>query len=401
MVVRRQPLLVLLLCLATLTVSVAGKKCRDRKTAKGCVKKREKNFCQEESSCPKPKKGGKKCKKTRKACRQTCGLCTPGVDPLTNQPINENYVAPVNTALTSMMTACSCTPTTAGSSGPQQTGDDPNSGTAPVYATVGGWDMTSGMAPPYFCVKTEYKGVDSEIAINICSAGTGALNAASCPSGMQACGRTGYPSPPPSFFKPPPPPPSPPSLPPPSSPSPPPPSPSPPPSCLDTPIADRAALIVQLGKWCAATGGVPITGKKDPLTRCAPSTWNVQSVTDMTNVIGASNCDVAEWGQLTNGVSHDDINAWDVSGVTNMEVRPPPAPRGKGRWVCLGASRSTLASLPAAGTVQRRGRIQPASQRMERCQGHKHDPNVRRRGQIQPAAQLVERRQGHQNERNV
>merc|ERR1712194_107524 len=64
--------------------------------------------------------------------------------------------------------------------------------------------------------------------------------------------------------------------------------------------------------------------KKDPLTRCAPSTWNVQSVTDMSTVLFESNCDGAnqpaiEWGKLTNGVSHDDINAWDVSGVTNME----------------------------------------------------------------------------------
>ena len=81
--------LLLLLCLATLTVSVDSKKCRDKKTAKGCVKKRAKNFCQEESSCPKLKKGGKKCKKTRKSCRLTCGLCTPGVDSLTNQPIGE------------------------------------------------------------------------------------------------------------------------------------------------------------------------------------------------------------------------------------------------------------------------------------------------------------------------
>ena len=215
MVVRRRPLL-LLLCLATLTVSVAGKKCRDKKTAKGCVKKRAKNFCQEESSCPKLKKGGKKCKKTRKSCRLTCGLCTPGVDPLTNQPINPNYVAPVNTALTSMMTACSCTPAATASKGPQQTGDDPNSATAPVYATVGGWDMTTGMAPPYFCVKTEYKGVDSEIAVNVCNAGVGAQNAASCPGGMQACGPTGFPRPPPSAspMKPPPPP-SPPATPPP------------------------------------------------------------------------------------------------------------------------------------------------------------------------------------------
>merc|ERR1712194_281301 len=63
--------------------------------------------------------------------------------------------------------------------------------------------------------------------------------------------------------------------------------------------------------------------KKDPLTRCAPSTWNVQSVTDMSTVLFESNCDGAnqpaiEWGKLTNGVSHDDINAWDVAKVTNM-----------------------------------------------------------------------------------
>merc|ERR1711865_1236067 len=48
------------------------------------------------------------------------------------------------------------------------------------------------------------------------------------------------------------------------------------------------------------------------------------SVTDMSLVLFKSNCDGAnqpaiEWGKLTNGVSHDDINAWDVSGVTNME----------------------------------------------------------------------------------
>ena len=49
--------LLLLLCLATLTVSVDSKKCRDKKTAKGCVKKRAKNFCQEESSCPKAEEG--------------------------------------------------------------------------------------------------------------------------------------------------------------------------------------------------------------------------------------------------------------------------------------------------------------------------------------------------------
>merc|ERR1711865_897688 len=30
-------------------------------------------------------------------------------------------------------------------------------------------------------------------------------------------------------------------------------------------------------------------------------------------------CKVAEWGKLTNGVSYDDMNSWDVSGVTNMQ----------------------------------------------------------------------------------
>ena len=343
MVVRRRPLL-LLLCLAALTVSVAGKKCRDKKTAKGCVKKRAKNFCQEESSCPKLKKGGKKCKKTRKSCRLTCGLCTPGVDPLTNQPINPNYVAPVNTALTSMMTACSCTPAATASKGPQQTGDDPNSATAPVYATVGGWDMTTGMAPPYFCVKTEYKGVDSEIAVNVCNAGVGAQNAASCPGGMQACGPTGYPRPPPSAspMKPPPPP-STPAKPPPISPPSSPPPPTAPPACNTYLINDKVKLQTAMNIWCdnfntgtpsvqtASTDG-DAGNAKSPTKKCAPSTWNVKLVGAMDNVIGISTCVVADWGLLTAGVSYDDMNSWDVSGATDMNVRPPPAPRGKGRW---------------------------------------------------------------------
>ena len=61
MVVRRRPPLLLLLCLAALAVSVAAdKKCRDRKTAKGCEKKKAKGFCAEEAVCPKKKKEGKK-----------------------------------------------------------------------------------------------------------------------------------------------------------------------------------------------------------------------------------------------------------------------------------------------------------------------------------------------------
>ena len=81
--------LLLLLCLATLAVSEAGKKCRDKKAAKGCVKKREKNFCLEASSCPKLKSGGRKCKKTRKSCILTCGLCTP--DPINGEEACEGH----------------------------------------------------------------------------------------------------------------------------------------------------------------------------------------------------------------------------------------------------------------------------------------------------------------------
>ena len=83
--------------------------------------------------------------------------------------------------------------------------------------------------------------------------------------------------------------------------------------------------------WCAASGGG--TFKKDPLTRCAPSTWNVKIEGDMNDLITGSACTNDEWGLLANGVSYDDMNTWDVSKATNMNVRPPPAPRGKrGRW---------------------------------------------------------------------
>ena len=284
----RQPML-LLLCVAALTGSVAGKKCRDKKSVKNCGKKRTKNFCNVEAACPKPKNSGKKCKKTRKACRMTCGLCVPGVDPTTNQPINDNYEPPVNTGLASMLTTCSCTPVAAG-----------------------GWDVTTGVAPAYFCVKTEYK---EEVAVNICNGPQqgSALNvAASCPGGMRACGPAGYPPPPPSPSpRSPPPPPSPPAQPPPSLP------PSVPPSmpCV-APIEDRAGLVDRLTTWCG--------GNKDPSGTCAPSTWDTSLVTDMSGILGASGC-TAGWGES----EFEDMNAWDISKVTTMEVRHAP-PLGRG-----------------------------------------------------------------------
>merc|ERR1712166_505944 len=57
---------------------------------------------------------------------------------------------------------------------------------------------------------------------------------------------------------------------------------------------------------------------KSPTKKCAPSTWNVKLVGAMDNVIGISTCVVADWGKLTAGVSYDDMNSWDVSGVTDM-----------------------------------------------------------------------------------
>lgn len=300
MVARRRPPLLLLLCLAALAVSVAGKKCRDRKTAKGCVKKRDKGFCQEEATCPKPKKDGKKCKQTRKKCSLTCGLCTPGIDPVTNQPINPNY-DPQSTVLTDMLTACGCT------------------------AEVDGVDMRPTSAAPYFCVKTELKGPneDALTPVTICRGGHGAPNAPTCPGGEQVCGRSGYPSPPPSPSPSPPPTPTPP----PSAPvvSPP----STPPTCTTSvsPITTRAALIAAMDLWCSAvdttTLGDGVGGNaKDAAAKCAPSTWHVKMAAGVTlglvgtdSLFAGSACDVATWGS----VAGDDMNGWDVSEVTDMD----------------------------------------------------------------------------------
>ena len=93
-----------------------------------------------------------------------------------------------------------------------------------------------------------------------------------------------------------------------------------------------------MNKWCAADADPANTLKKDPLTRCAPSTWNVKIEGDMSDLltslaVASNTCPAAEWGLLANGVSYDDMNTWDVSKATDMNVRPPPAPRGKrGRW---------------------------------------------------------------------
>lgn len=306
---RRLPPLLLLLCLAALAVSVADKKCRDRKTAKGCGKKRDKGFCQEEATCPKKKKDGKKCKQTRKKCRLTCGLCTPGIDPVTNQPVNPNYDPASNTMLTDMLTACSCT------------------------AEVDGVDMRPTCAAPYFCVKTEYKGAKGDTPVNICRGGHGALNAPTCPGGEQACGRSGYPSPPPSQSPSPPPTPTPPPSPPYVSP------PSTPPTCTtsDTLIQSKTDLIAAMKLWCSAvdttTLGDGVGGNaKDATAKCAPSTWHVKLSAnenlddlisdassppnpDPNNEPANKRCVVAEWGN----VPGDDMNGWDVSEVTSMK----------------------------------------------------------------------------------
>jgi len=320
MVVRRRPPLLLLLCLAALAVSVAAdKKCRDRKTAKGCEKKKAKGFCAEEAVCPKKKKDGKKCKQTRKKCRLTCGLCTPGVDPVTNQPVNENYDPASNTLLTDMLTACGCA------------------------TEVDGRDMRPTAAAPYFCVKTEYKGANGDTPVKICRGGYGALNAAACDGGSVVCGRSGYPSPPPSQSPSPPPTPTPPPSPPYVSP------PSTPPACggADKLIQDRAGLVAAMNLWCSnvdttTLGDGVANNKKDATAKCAPSTWNVKFSTGVTlgpNPTGATSvfaeanlCTVGAWGTTP---GDDDMNGWDVSEVTSMKVRPPaPAASGLVQVVC-------------------------------------------------------------------
>ena len=320
MVVRRRPPLLLLLCLAALAVSVAAdKKCRDRKTAKGCEKKKAKGFCAEEAVCPKKKKDGKKCKQTRKKCRLTCSLCTPGIDPVTNQPVNENYDPASNTLLTDMLTACGCA------------------------TEVDGRDMRPTAAAPYFCVKTEYKGANGDTPVKICRGGYGALNAAACDGGSVVCGRSGYPSPPPSQSPSPPPTPTPPPSPPYVSP------PSTPPACggADKLIQDRAGLVAAMNLWCSnvdttTLGDGVANNKKDATAKCAPSTWNVKFSTGVTlgpNPTGATSvfaeanlCTVGAWGTTP---GDDDMNGWDVSEVTSMKVRPPaPAASGLVQVVC-------------------------------------------------------------------
>jgi len=296
MVVRRRPPLLLLLCLAALAVSVAAdKKCRDRKTAKGCEKKKAKGFCAEEAVCPKKKKDGKKCKQTRKKCRLTCSLCTPGIDPVTNQPVNENYDPASNTLLTDMLTACGCA------------------------AEVDGRDMRPTAAAPYFCVKTEYKGANGDTPVKICTGGYGALNAATCDGGAVACGRSGYPSPPPSQSPSPPPTPTPPPSPPYVSP------PSTPPTCTtsDTLIQDRTGLIAAMDLWCSndhtTTATDNVAGnKKNGGAKCAPSTWHVKMSAgqNLNGLLAASACVAGEWGDNAG----DDMNGWDVSEVTDMST---------------------------------------------------------------------------------
>jgi len=59
---------------------------------------------------------------------------------------------------------------------------------------------------------------------------------------------------------------------------------------------------------------------KSPTKKCAPSTWNVKLVGDMSSLLGGTACVDADWGKLNAaGVSYDDMNSWDVSGATDMK----------------------------------------------------------------------------------
>merc|ERR1719460_2343993 len=159
-----------------------------------------------------------------------------------------------------MLTACGCT------------------------AEVDGVDMRPTSAAPYFCVKTEYKGANGDAPVKICRGGHGALNAPTCPGGEPACGRSGYPSPPPS----------PPYVSPPST----------PPTCTtsDAPYQTTSDVKDALDTWC--------TGGKDATAKCAPSTWHVSMAAgqEINGVIAASACTMATYGDDPG----DDMNGWDV-----------------------------------------------------------------------------------------
>jgi len=89
-------------------------------------------------------------------------------------------------------------------------------------------------------------------------------------------------------------------------------------------------LVTALNTWCTAAG---TTAAKDNLKLCAPSTWNVKVVGDISKLFDqaanpggsvGTTCDLEKWGELdlvnAAGVSYDDMNSWDVSGVTNMKA---------------------------------------------------------------------------------
>ena len=96
------------------------------------------------------------------------------------------------------------------------------------------------------------------------------------------------------------------------SPSPPPPEspPEPPAAPPASAFSDKASLQVALGEWCADAAAAQAS-------HGLVAWWDVSAVTDM-----ALMTDHLPW--TCRSTFNEDLNAWDVGKVTNMEVRRRP-----------------------------------------------------------------------------
>ena len=198
--VRRSTLLLLacFLVAAMQMVEAAEKRCKDKDKTKKCRRKQGKSYCNEEANCPSKKKNGKKCRKQRKRCQLTCGLCVKrGEDlpdgELSNGGTNTQFDSThTNTQLTDHLTKCGCVN--------DEIETNSGGGTWNQKYYVHGWDTSTTVSPPYFCVKTVQKGgggnthayhQDPTQYKKICYAPTSgmSINQPVCDSNTLPCGR--------------------------------------------------------------------------------------------------------------------------------------------------------------------------------------------------------------------
>lgn len=110
-------------------------------------------------------------------------------------------------------------------------------------------------------------------------------------------------------------------------------------------FSDKASLQVALGEWCADAAAAQAS-------HGLVAWWDVSAVTDM-----ASMTFYLPW--TCRSTFNEDLNAWDVGKVTNMEVRRRP--RGEPE-VLGGAVMGSFARLghPRGAVHVRLFRFQPA-----------------------------------------